>query len=95
IRKCKPKIERKILRELSTLFEEDDEIQLGPEYEPTEEPRDEIKEAEFALLQEFVKAGLVEPFGEKHMYYAAKNSKKCRLTDLGKYYRDLGNRGLI
>ena len=40
----------------------------------------------FKLLQEYVKIGLVVPVDEEHMYYAAMNSKSCRLTAIGYLY---------
>ncbi|MCC3403956.1 caspase family protein, partial [Eubacterium callanderi] len=30
--------------------------------------------------------GLIEPVDEEHMYFAAMNSKSCRLTPLGLHY---------
>jgi len=32
------------------------------------------------ILQALTKVGFVEPVGEKHMYYAAVNSKTCRIN---------------
>jgi hypothetical protein len=32
------------------------------------------------------RVGLVAPVGEEHMYYAAMNSKSCKLTTLGAQY---------
>lgn len=40
----------------------------------------------FKDLQKFESAGLVQPVGEDHMYYAAMNSKSCMLTPLGKHF---------
>ena len=37
-------------------------------------------------LQKLESVDLVEPVDEEHMYFAAMNSKSCRLTPLGKYY---------
>ena len=63
-----------------------EELQLSPEYEPELEPHDSQKENIFRELQRLRSAGLVEPIGEDHMYYAAANNKSCALTSLGKYY---------
>lgn len=40
----------------------------------------------FKMLQKFQGAGFVEPVDEEYMYYAAMNSKSCRLTKLGQQY---------
>ena len=39
--------------------------------------------------------GLVCPVGEEHMYYAAMNSKSCKLTPLGQHYWNLVKSGKI
>jgi hypothetical protein len=54
----------------------------GPK-EPTANP---VKVAIFKDLQKFASVGLVVPVDEDHMYYAAMNSKSCRLTALGFQY---------
>ena len=75
------------LRRLLDYFPEPDHvIQLGPEYEPTAEPNDEVKEAVFADLQRFRGARLVEPHGTDHMYWAAMERRTCNLTPLGRFY---------
>lgn len=45
------------------------------------------------LLQRLERVGLVEPVDTAHMYYAAMESKSCRLTALGKYYLLLAQKG--
>ena len=40
----------------------------------------------FKELQLFESVGLIEPVGEDHMYFAAMNSKSCKLTALGLHY---------
>ena len=45
----------------------------------------------FKDLQKLEGVGLVIPVGEEHMYFAAKNSKSCRLTALGYQYWRLAN----
>lgn len=47
---------------------------------------DPAKAAIFKHLQKFTSVGLVIPVDEEHMYYAAMNSKSCRLTALGYQY---------
>ena len=49
----------------------------------------------FATLQKLVKLNLVVPVDEDHMYYAAMNSKSCRLTVLGEHYWRLIDRKRI
>jgi hypothetical protein len=53
---------------------------LDRSFESTAEPSHPEHEAIFAILQKCRAAKLVEPVGEQHMYYAAMNSKSCRLT---------------
>ena len=46
-------------------------------------------------LQESYEVGLVVPVGEEHMYYAAMNSRACKLTALGGQYWRLANEGKL
>jgi hypothetical protein len=87
LRNCTPAVSEDKLRRLHALFPRaDDPLPLDPSYEPTVEPHDEEHEADFAILQSARAAKLVEPVGAEHMYYAAMNSKACRLTPLGRLY---------
>jgi hypothetical protein len=96
LRNCPPAVDLKILRLLPRYFQlPQDEYQLDPSYEPDEEPKHSEHEEIFSYLQEMRAARLVEPVGEKHMYYAAVNSKSCRLTSLGIHYWHLANSGKI
>lgn len=61
-------------------------LPLSPEYEPEAKPHDAQKERIFRDLQKLRDAGLVEPIGTDHLYYAATKSRACSLTTLGKYY---------
>ena len=84
------------LRQLSKIFiTQDTELPLAPSYEPTALPRHAEHEATFTILQKCRAAKLVEPVGEEHMYYAAMNSKSCRLTPLGKLYWSMAKQGRI
>jgi hypothetical protein len=86
------------LRKLIEYFKApQDEHKLDPSYEFTNSPHCEqpkLKEpranpANVAImkdLQNFESVGLVVPVDEKHMYFAAMNSKSCRLTALGFHY---------
>lgn len=72
------------------------EFQLDPSFEFTNSPdiTHEYKEPfaqqtnvdKFKELQLYESVGLIEPVGEEHMYFAAMNSKSCRLTPLGLHY---------
>ena len=59
---------------------------LDPEYEFTYPESKPDKVAKFKDLQKMESVGLVVPIGEEHMYYAAMNSKSCKLTALGSHY---------
>jgi hypothetical protein len=69
---------------------------LDPSYEDTNAKVIEHKVVEpyadpnnvsvFKDLQKLESIGLVVPVGEEHMYFAAMNSKSCRLTALGYHY---------
>lgn len=95
LRKNNPQIALSDLRKLTTLFDSPTtEIQLDPTYEPDKHEADtqEINkehEADFALLQKYVKLNLVVPVGEEHMYYAAIHRKACKLTVQGQHYWNL------
>lgn len=96
LRKCKSVVALPILRRLHEYFPtEDYELRLDPSFEPTEEPRNIKNEKVFSDLQKFRAARLVYPVGEEHMYYAALNSKSCKLTPMGKFYRKLAEGGKI
>jgi hypothetical protein len=71
------------------------EFPLDPSFEPkSENPNDENCEI-FADLQQMVRVNLVRPLGEEHMYFAAMNSKSCRLTVLGEHYWKLFDSDII
>ena len=96
LRQSAPRLEREQLRRITRRLPlPAEELQLSPEYEPDSEPHDEEKEACFRDLTDYRYAGLVEPVGEKYMYYAAMKSKSCRLTLLGRYYWRLVNEDRI
>ncbi len=97
MRTIEAKVPKSILRKLSKYFvEPDDQFKLNPSFEFTNSPdiEHEYKEPyadtknikKFKELQLFESVGLIEPVGEEHMYFAAMNSKSCRLTPLGLHY---------
>jgi hypothetical protein len=92
LRKAKPKIEHAVLRKIVEYFPlPAEDFPLNPSYEPELDPHDLEKEAIFRDLQKFRNVGLVEPVNEEHMFFAARNSTACRLTNLGRYYWRLVN----
>jgi hypothetical protein len=87
LRLCSPAVPINELRRLPEFFpDSDQEFALDPSYEPDAEPKHPEHEAIFAILQRCRAAKLVEPVEADHMYFAAMESKACRLTPLGKHY---------
>lgn len=96
LRRCEPHVDAAILRLLPTYFPSPDyELPLDPSYEPDMEPGDEKNERTFTHLQKLRDARLLVPVGETHLYYAAVNSKACKLTALGRFYWQLAKLGRI
>lgn len=96
LREAVPRLAVTLVQKLTKYFPLPAEpLSLSLEYEPEVEPHDEEKEKVFRDLQRFRDAGLVEPIGAEHMYYAAMQSKACGLTTLGKYYWRLVNENKI
>jgi hypothetical protein len=71
------------------------EFELDPSYEPDSGNPNEDNVKKFRLLQKYNRVNLVLPVGEEHMYYAAMNSKSCKLTVLGIHYWNLIKRERI
>lgn len=87
LRTITPPVPLSILRKISVYFPApEDEHALNPTYEKTDPTADPGNVAIFEDLQKLEGIGLVVPVGEDHMYYAAMNSKACRLTALGYQY---------
>ena len=97
IRNVTPRVPNETIHQLTALFEtQDKEYALDPSYEDTNSPTVEHKYIEpyanaenikkFKCLQELQKIGFIEPVGAPFMYFAAMESKSCRLTPIGKYY---------
>ena len=97
IRTVEAKVSKSVLRKLHQYFEEPtSEFPLNPSFEFTNTPdfTHEYKQPyakqnnvdKFKELQLFESVGLIEPVGEEHMYFAAMNSKCCKLTPLGLHY---------
>lgn len=87
IRRITPQVPREILWKLITYFPAATyQFPLDPEYEYTYEGSKQEKVIVLKDLQRFESVGLVVPSGEQHMYWAAMNSKACKLTALGYHY---------
>jgi len=87
LRKVTPPVSLETLRKICEYFPNpNDEHNLNPSYEFTEVTADPTKVAILKDLQKFARVGLVKPVGEEHMYFAAKNSKSCKLTAVGYQY---------
>ncbi|MDD4989599.1 MAG: caspase family protein [Candidatus Pacebacteria bacterium] len=88
LRKINPLVPLEILRKIIEYFPTpDQEHALDPTYEF--DNKDIAKPEKVTILknlQKFERVGLVVPVGEEHMYYAAQNSKSCKLTALGYHY---------
>ena len=96
LRKVTPPIQLSDLQQITALFRSPDyEFPLNPSFEPQPPAPnhgispDPLNNAKFAILQKLNRLNLVKPIDEEHMYFAAMNSKACKLTVLGKHYWNL------
>ena len=96
LRDIEPQVPLETLRELVTYFPTPNtEHALDPSYEFDEPNHNPDHIVVFKNLQKMEGVGLVVPVGEEHMYYAAINSKSCRLTALGAHYWRLAKEGKL
>lgn len=96
LRKATPPISLSDLRLLPELFKNvGDEFKLDPSFEPTSQTPIVENTKKFRVLQSYYRVNLVVPVGEEHMYYAAINSKSCKLTPLGIHYWNLVKNEMI
>lgn len=88
LRTDKPAVPLEVLKQITVYFPTPDyEFPLAPSYEfMNERVANPDHVAIFKNLQKYNRVGLVVPIGEEHMYFAAQNSKSCRLTALGAHY---------
>ena len=87
LREVQPQVSLETLRKLVIYFPRpQDKHPLDRSYEDTKKGHDPDKVKIFKDLQKMEGVGLIIPVGEEHMYYAAMNSKSCRLTALGAQY---------
>lgn len=97
IRRVTPPISDDMLRKLIEYFPSPtDEYPLDPTYEFTNTGIAIPEHVEvLQTLQKFKGVNLVVPVGEEHMYFAAQNSKSCRLTATGFQYWRLVKEGRL
>lgn len=87
LRTVAPPVPLETLRRLPEFFVEPQaEFALGPEYEDTTDVADPEKVSIFKQLQKMQSVGLLVPVDADFMYFAAIESKSCRLTALGFQY---------
>ncbi len=92
LRNAPPKVSFETMRKITTYFQTpESEHGLDPSYEYTEAAAVEQNVKIFKDLQRFQGVGLVVPVDEEFMYYAALNSRSCRLTAIGYQYWRLVN----
>ena len=96
LRSVKPALAHSDLMKIDEIFKNPGEVfPLNPSFEPDSPSPDSNNTKIFAVLQKMESVNLVVPVGEEHMYYAAMNSKGCKLTPLGLHYWTLVNKKLI
>lgn len=87
LRTSPPKVPLATMRKIITYFSSPEaEHPLDPSYEDTDSRAKENNVKIFKDLQKFQSVGLVVPVDEDFMYFAAMNSKSCKLTALGYQY---------
>jgi len=92
LRKISPKIPLETMRKITQYFSTPgSEHQLDPSYEDTESCANKDNIKIFKDLQKYQSVGLVVPVDAEFMYFAAIESKSCRLTALGYQYWRLVN----
>lgn len=105
LRHIAPKVAPDVLRRLPTYFKSPtDQFALNPSFEPDRKnipealrstPVNDDNVRIFKELQLCNRHGLIVPVDAEHMYYAAIESKSCKLTALGAHYRKLAELGRI
>jgi uncharacterized caspase-like protein len=106
LRTVRPQVSIDTLRAIVKLFPNPlNEFHLDPSFEDTNSPtakHEAVKPyavtkntAIFKQLQKLQSVGLVVPVGADFMYFAAMESKSCKLTPLGHHYWRLSSEGRI
>ena len=87
LRTCAPAVPLADLRRLPKIFANPGmDLSLDPSFEPSHALANPDHVNIFRILQTCRAARLVEPVGTPHLFYAAIESKSCRLTALGRHY---------
>lgn len=87
LRSVQPKVPLEVMRRITQFFPNPQvEHQLDPGYEDQSPKPDPNKVSIFKDLQKLQSVGLVVPVNAEFMYFAAMESKSCRLTALGYQY---------
>ena len=96
LRKNTPPILLLELHKLTEFFTDfGEEFQLDPTFEPDSPNPIKENNEKFKVLQNYNRVNLLIPVGAEHMYYAAMESKCCKLTPLGIHYWKLVKNGRI
>lgn len=96
LRRVTPPIALEEVQRIAELFPEPGaEFQLDPSFESESAAPDPENAAVFAILQKYNRVNLVVPVDAPHMWHAAMQSKRCKLTTLGEHYRRLVALGRI
>lgn len=96
LREVEPPVPLVDLRQIATLFPDPGfEFPLDPGYEPESPEADPKKTPIFATLQKYNRVNLLVPVDAPHMWHAAMQRKRCRLTPLGEHYRSLVSKNRI
>jgi len=96
LRRAQPSISLADLRRLPEFFPcAGFEFQLDPSFEPESETPDDRKTPIFAILQKYNRVNLLVPVDAPHMWHAAMQGKRCKLTVSGEHYRRLVSRGRL
>jgi len=99
LRSVIPQIPLSVIRTLTEYFQLDPSFEFTNSNDVSHEVKEPYAKAEnikiFKNLQKLESVGLIIPEGEEHMYFAAMNSKKCKLTSLGHHYWRLVREGKI
>lgn len=106
LKKVDPQVPLAVIRQLTSLFADPSkDLPLDPSFEDTNNPSvkhvyvepyaDKDNVSKFKMLQKLQSIGFVKPVDAQFMYFAAMESKACRLTELGRYYWKLVNDGRI
>ncbi|PLT30824.1 peptidase C14 [Peribacillus deserti] len=96
LRRCNPDIPIETLRSLPHYFTEPaDVFQLDPSFEKHFGHNHLENEKTFHSFQLLRNARLLATIDSPHLFYAARDSKSCKLTALGRYYWKLAKEELI